>query len=536
MNSTGILVTARKELRGFFLSPVALIFLGVFLLVTCFVFFTQAKFFARNLADVRPLFAWLPLLLVFLVAAVTMRLWSEEQKMGTLEVLMTLPIKTTDLVVGKFIAALALIGVALALTLPLPITVSMLGELDWGPVVGGYVAAVLLASTYVAIGLCVSARTDNQNVALMVTALLCTVLYLVGSDGVAGLLGNRGAEIARALGTGSRFSSIERGVLDVRDLFYYGSLTTFFLVLNVYFLESKRFDRGTSADRAGWRSLVALAGVNVLLGNLWLFPVTQARADLTADGEYSVSDVTAGMLRALPEPLVITGYFSEKTHPLLAPLVPRIRDFLKEYEVRGGANVRVSFVDPTRDKEVEEEINEQYGIKSEPLAAQGRHEQSVVNSYFHILIQYGDAYEVLGFRDLIEVHADDADVQVKLRNLEYDITKSIKKVSEDFQSVESVLARAEGGAKLTAYISKDSLPDEFKEAPARIEKVAAELIEKSGGSFKYEVLDPTKDQGLAQSIAQLYGFRPLATDLFGEGSFYLHLAIEVGNKVSLVFP
>ena len=530
----GILVTARKELRAFFLSPVALIFLGVFLAATCFQFFTGSKFFARNLADVRPMFESLPILLVLLVSAVTMRQWSEEQKMGTLEVLMTLPVRTSDLVVGKFLAALGLIGVALLLTLPLPISVSMMGDLDWGPVIGGYVAAMLLASTYVAIGLCVSALTDNQNLALMGTVIVCSVLYAFGSEQIAGLFGHSGAEIARSLGTGSRFDSIERGVLDVRDLFYYGSLTSFFVLLNVYVLETKRME--SSRSSGAWLTVVMLAALNVVAGNLWLYPVTGARADLTADGEYSISDVTGNMLQGLDEPLVVTGYFSEKTHPLLAPLVPRIRDFLSEYEVRGGENVVVRFIDPTKDEEIENEINDQYGIKAETLAASGRHEQSIVNSYFHVLIQYGSAYEVLGFRDLIEVHADDSSVNVRLRNLEYDITKAIKKVSQDFQSIDAVLARAKDGATLTAYISKGNLPDEYQEVPARLEKVAAELTEKSGGAFKYVAVDPIGDEAVAQKIARDYGFRPLATDLFGEKRFYLHLLLEVGGKASAIFP
>ncbi len=530
----GIRITARKELRAFFLSPVALIFLGVFLAATCFQFFTGAKFFARGLADARPMFESLPILLVLLVAAVTMRQWSEEQKMGTLEVLMTLPVRTADLVLGKFLAALALIAVALLLTLPLPISVSMLGELDWGPVIGGYIAALLLASTYIAIGLCVSALTDNQNLALMGTVVVCAVLYAIGSEDIAGLFGHSGAEIARALGTGSRFDSIERGVLDVRDLFYYGSLTAFFVALNVYVLETKRMESRSS--KRAWLTMVVLTLLNVVAGNAWLYPVTQARADLTADGEYSISDVTENMLRDLDEPLVLTGYFSEKTHHLLAPLVPRIRDFLREYEVRGGENVTVRFIDPTKDEQVEEEINEQYGIKSEPLAASGRHEQSVVNSYFHVLVQYGSAYEVLGFRDLIEVHADDKTLSVRLRNPEYDITKSIKKVSQDFQSIEAVLARAKDGATLTAYVSTANLPKEFEEVPKRLRTVADELIEKSGGTFKYVTQDPAADEALAREIAQKYGFRPMAADLFGENRFYMHLVLEVGGKASLIFP
>src|SRR5512136_1522063 len=170
---------ARKELGTYFGSPLAMIFVGAFLAVTLFVFFWVETFFARNIADVRPLFRWMPVLLLFLVAALTMRQWSEEQRSGTLEVLFTLPVNRVKLVLGKFLAVMALVALALALTLFLPITVAILGNLDWGPVFGGYLAALLLATAYAAIGLFISSRTDNQIVALILTALLCGLFYLV---------------------------------------------------------------------------------------------------------------------------------------------------------------------------------------------------------------------------------------------------------------------------------------------------------------------------------------------------------------------
>ncbi|MFZ4736342.1 MAG: Gldg family protein [Bradymonadia bacterium] len=537
MSTSGILTMARKELRSYFLSPVALIFLALFLVVVLVDFFYYSKFFARNLADVRPLFQSLPFLLVFLVAAVTMRQWSEEQKMGTLEVLLTLPVRTRDLVLGKFLAGMGLVALALALTAPLPITVSLLGQMDWGPVVGGYVAALLLASTYMAIGLCVSSRTDNQVVSLLVTAIICSILYALGSDTVTGFLGNRGAEVARALGSGSRFSSIERGVLDLRDLFYYASLTTFFLTVNGYFLEQKRLDRAEGVKNkrsAALVTLVAAAGANVLMGNLWLAPVSALRADLTRNGDYSVSSVTEDILENLAEPLTISGYFSEKTHPYLAPLVPQIRDFLEEYEIRGQGKVVVEYADPNQDPDLEEELNQQYGIKTFPFQITGRNEASVVNSYFHLLVKYGDEYQVLTFQDLIEVNASESNVELRLRNIEYDITRAIKKVSEGFQSIDAMFARATETARLTAYISADSLPKELAEAPDRVRKVAKEIAEKSSGKFVFDEKDPSKDQALAQELNQKYGLRPMATDLFAKQSFYFYLIFQSGQRIEPV--
>ncbi|MEZ4271795.1 MAG: ABC transporter permease subunit [Myxococcota bacterium] len=235
---------ATKELRGFFKSGIGPIFLAVFLGIVLFTFFWVEQFFVRNIADIRPMFTWLPLLLIFLVAALSMRLWSEEQKLGTLEVLLTLPVPIRHLVLGKFVAGIVLIVLALALTLGLPITVSMMGELDWGPVWGGYIGAVLLASAYLSIGLCVSSLTDNQVVALIGTSLFCAVLYSVGAAPIAGLLGNAGSEILRGIGMGSRFESIGRGVLDLRDIIYYSGFIVFFLLLNTVILESKRWSKG----------------------------------------------------------------------------------------------------------------------------------------------------------------------------------------------------------------------------------------------------------------------------------------------------
>ncbi len=534
-----ILTIVRKELRSYFLSPVALIFLGVFLVATLFIFFTLSKFFARNLADVRPLFNWLPILLVFLVSAITMRQWSEEQKLGTLEILLTLPLKTSHLVLGKFIAGVVLVTLALALTLPLPITVSTLGDLDWGPVVGGYVGALLLASTYMAIGLCVSARTDNQIVSLMVTLVIGGILYLVGSEPVAEFFGNKTGEFLRAVGTGSRFESIERGVLDVRDFVYYGTLTAFFLTLNVYFLELKRMEAqpaDTKSRRPVLMTTVLLAGLNVAACNLWLAPITTARADLTSDQEYTISETTTEILDSLNEPLTITGYFSEKTHPLLAPLVPRIRDFLKEYEVQGDGNVSITFVNPSSDEEIEEEINERYGISSVPFRVSGRNEQAVVNSYFHILIEYGDEHKVLSFADLIEFHADDTDITVRLRNLEYDISRAIRGVSQGFQSLESVLATTDAKIKITGYISPTTLPAELKAVPQRLEKAIAEVRTKSGGRVSYSSIDPMTDVKLQERINQEYGFRPLASDLYSNSRFWCYLLVESGDKRYPVFP
>jgi ABC-2 type transport system permease protein len=528
------LAIARKELSTYFGSPMALIFIGVFLAVTLFVFFWAEPFFARGIADVRPLFTWMPVLMIFLVAALTMRQWSEEQRSGTLEVLMTLPISKVQLVLGKFLAVMALVAIALALTLFLPITVSLIGPLDWGPVIGGYLAALLMAAAYAAIGLFISSRTDNQLVALILTVLVCGIFYAIGSRGVTDFAPASLRDVMTAVGAGSRFESIERGVIDLRDLAYYVSLSGIFLVLNVLSLDSKRWSRGprSAPYRRGMILTSALVIANLVLLNLWLFPLNQLRADVTSQQEYSLSSATKGLLAGLNEPLTIRAYVSEKTHPLLEPLKPQLEDLLAEYEIAGHGKVVAEVIDPTKDPDQEQEANQTYGIQATPFQVAGRYETSVINSYFDILIRYGDQNEVLNFRDLIEVsQRRDGTTDVHFRNLEYDLTRAAKKAVYGFQSIDTLLASLREPVKLTLYATEASLPAELKDAPATIRMVAEDLASKSGGKFTFEMVDPDAAgaQVTRQQLIDTYKLRPIAASLFSDASYYMDMILTTGG-------
>jgi ABC-2 type transport system permease protein len=535
---------SRKELRAYFLSPVALLFLATFLVVTLFMFFWKESFFTRNIADVRPLFSWLPVLLVFLCSALTMRLWSEEQKMGTIEVLLTLPVKPAKLVFGKFLAALELVAIALLLTLPIPLTVSLIGDIDWGPVVGGYIGALLLAAAYISIGLCVSASTDNQIVALIGSVALCGLFYVVGSDGITSLVGIQGTEILQSIGTGARFESIRRGVLDLRDLVYYGALTVTFLVINTVIIESKGWSKGpaTAPLRHGRKVMVALVAANAIGINILLAPITGLRIDMTENKEYSISPVTKQMVRGLPEPLLIRGYFSQRAHPLLDPLVPRIRDVIQEYGVVSNGKVRAEFVDPQDSEEDEKEANSLYGIKSFPFQVQSRHQRSVANAYFSVLVQYGDEHEVLNFDDLIEVQVSGSqDVEVRLRNLEYDLTRAIKKVAYGFQTLDAVFAGLGKDAEFTAFITPESLPENYQDLPGRLETALQEIQAQSGGKFKYSVVNPDAPgaEETRETLERKYGFEPYAKSLIVQDPkdlFFAHMLLKVGDKYERILP
>ena len=386
-----VLRIAAKETAIFFASPVAYLFLATFAAVTLFVFFWGAAFFARNIADVRPLFEWMPILLIFLASALTMRMWSEERRSGTLEYVHAQPVPLWHFILGKFLACLGLLLVALLITLPLPVTVALLGDLDWGPVGAGYLATFLLGAAYLSMGLFVSARSDNQIVSLISAAALCGVFYLLGTSTITDFFGVQAAQWLRQLGTGARFESITRGVIDLRDLYYYLSLVAVFLVLNALVLERERWSGAARAGgHGGARLLAGLLIANALAGNLWLGQLKGLRVDVTEGRLYSISEATGNYLRQLREPLLIRGYFSARTHPLLAPLVPQLEDLLKEYEIAGDGKLRLEIIDPAQWPELEEEANRQFDIRPVPFQVADRYQASIVSSYFNILVQYGD--------------------------------------------------------------------------------------------------------------------------------------------------
>jgi gliding motility-associated transport system permease protein/gliding motility-associatede transport system auxiliary component len=526
---------AQKEVLLFFASPVAWLFLASFAAVTLFVFFWVESFFARNIADIRPLFEWMPILLVFLSAALTMRMWSEERRTGTLEHILTQPVSLWHFVAGKFRACFVLLLLALVATVPLPVCVALMADLDWGPVVAAYVATCLLGATYLSIGLFISSRTDNPIVSLMGTVAVCGLLYLVGSPAITDFFDNRVGETLRLLGSGARFESITRGVIDARDLFYYLSLTIAFLGLNVYSLEKQRWARGRATPRHRyWRSSTLLLLANLIVANIWLAGIDKLRLDMTQGKLYSISQPTHEFLAQLQEPLLIRGYFSAKTHPLLSPLAPQLRDLMKEYEVAGKGKVRVQFIDPADHPDLEQEANERYGIHATPFQIADRHQSALVNSYFNILVQYGSEHETLGFSDLIEVRtAPNATAEVLLRNPEYDITRAIKDVMYNYRMGGSLFEGIAEPVEFIAYVSADErLPEPLLNYKRSISAQLEAAVAKSGGKFSVRFIEPeARDGAIARQIADEWGFRPMVSALDDEREFYFYLTLADPHQV-----
>ncbi|HEX8776524.1 MAG TPA: ABC transporter permease subunit [Rhodanobacter sp.] len=234
----------RRELRSFFVTPMAYVFLVIFLVLAGILTFYTGDFYERGQADLQPFFVVHPWLYLILVPAVTMRMWAEEAKGGTLELLLSLPLTLWQAMLGKFLAAWLFIGLALALTFPIWLTVNYLGSPDNGVIFAGYLGSWLMAGSFVAIGACLSALTRSQVVAFVLTAPVCVLLILAGQpqvlDFFSGPLPRRLINALAYLSMLRHFEAIARGVLDLRDLAYFVLSIVGWLVAGVLLLELKR--------------------------------------------------------------------------------------------------------------------------------------------------------------------------------------------------------------------------------------------------------------------------------------------------------
>lgn len=239
-----IWTVAKRELVGYFASPVAYVFIVIYLLLNGFFTFMLGGFFERGEASLNAFFVWHPWLYLFLVPAAGMRLWSEERRQGTMELLLTMPITAWQAIVGKFVASWAFLILALALTFPVVVTVNYLGNPDMGAVFAGYVGSVLLAGAYLAVTCMTSAMTRNQVISFILSVVICFFLILAGWEPVTNLLVRWAPEwlvsTVASFSVMPHFASFQRGVVDFRDILFFASLTVFPLFITGVILRNLR--------------------------------------------------------------------------------------------------------------------------------------------------------------------------------------------------------------------------------------------------------------------------------------------------------
>lgn len=244
MNS--VMAVMRRELKSYFLTPVAYVFIVIFLILSNTFTFYLGNFYERSQADLMPFFNFHPWLYLFLVPALSMRLWAEERKSGSIELLMTLPIELWQAVLGKYLAAWLFTALALALTFPIWITVNYLGDPDNGVILAAYIGSLLMAGGFLAVGSCISAATKNQVIAFILSVVACFVLLLAGFSMVLDLFSAWApqalVDTIASLSFLTHFASISKGVIDVRDLVYFALLIGVMLYANAIVLELKKAD------------------------------------------------------------------------------------------------------------------------------------------------------------------------------------------------------------------------------------------------------------------------------------------------------
>ena len=243
---SGTINVMRREFSGYFATPVAYVFLVIFLVMTGIFTFYLGGFYERGFADLDPFFRFHPWLYLFLVPAISMRLWAEERRLGTIELLFTLPLTTIEAVMGKFLAAWLFIGLALMLTLPIWVTVNYLGAPDNGVILAAYLGSWLMAGGFLAIGSCMSALTHNQVVAFILSVVVCFLFLLSGLPMVMNLFTGWAPQILldgiASLSFLKHFADISKGVIDLRDLVYFALMIGFWLLANVLILDMKKAD------------------------------------------------------------------------------------------------------------------------------------------------------------------------------------------------------------------------------------------------------------------------------------------------------
>jgi ABC-2 type transport system permease protein len=239
-----ILTIAKRELTGYFASPIAYVFIVIFLLLSGFFTFMVAGFFERGQANLLPFFDWHPWLYLFLVPAVGMRMWSEERRLGTIELLLTMPITPWQAIVGKFLASWLVLALALALTFPIVITVNYLGHPDNGVILASYIGSLLLSGAYLSVSAMTSAMTRNQVVSFIVSVVICLFLILAGWPPVTNLLTQWASpwlvETIAAFSVMTHFDSIQKGVIDSRDVLFFLSLIVFCLFTTSVIIRAHR--------------------------------------------------------------------------------------------------------------------------------------------------------------------------------------------------------------------------------------------------------------------------------------------------------
>lgn len=495
----------RRELAAFFTNPAAYIVTAIFLVATGIFFFST--FFINGRADLRNFFGLLPIMLSLFVPALTMRLFSEELRSGSIETLMTLPVTSAQVVLGKFLAAFLTSAAMLVPTFFYVVTACVFGKVDFGPIIGGYFGALFLCALYSAIGVFSSALTKNQIIAFFTALALSFALTLFGT-----LLIFLPAPLVRFfswLSVTTHFQQISRGIADTRDVIYFASLVSVFLLLTQQKFAVKK-NRDEKIDCSIFFVILILA--NLVGAHAFL------RADLTSGKMYSISSASKELVKNLQEPMSVNVFFSSDLPAPYNSVDQYLRDILVEY--KSAANKNFSYKIFDMNKSENEDVARSYGISQIQVQKVETTEVSAKAVWMGIAITYGDDIKIFNSID-------------SMAGLEYRLTTAMSKMI----STSDALAQLDKGLTVKLFPASE-LADAGISNLERLEQIVSEAInslnQKFSGKIDLQVENSSSDE--AKQISERYGIQLVTfqDEDGGEKNAVLGIVVELGeNFVSI---
>jgi ABC-type uncharacterized transport system involved in gliding motility auxiliary subunit/ABC-type transport system involved in multi-copper enzyme maturation permease subunit len=420
---------ARRELKVLFDHPTGYILLVVFVGVNDFLFFRQAELY--GVATLRPMLDLLPWMLLFLVPAVTMRALAEDARSGTLEVVLAQPLTELELLLGKYLGQVLFLFIALGLTFFLPLGLALGADLHWGVVFAQYLGAAFLVLGLAGVGVWASSVTRNQITSFMLAVAVTFALILVGLDPLLVGLPPRLGAIAQVMGVLSHFTSIGRGLIDLRDLAYFTSLAAAFLSLAYLSLLRRKLSPGGEAARR-LKLGVGLLVAGAVLVSLALQRVS-LRFDLTPGNAYTLAPATRQLARSVPDLVTIKLFASRELPPEVGFLRRDVDDLLRDYRAAGRGNVRLVVRDPSRDSAAVTEARS-LGIPPVQFNVVGQSELQVKEGWLGIAVQHAGATKIIPF-----VRETD--------DLEYRLTSEIRALTQASRPAVGFLVAPDPGAE-----------------------------------------------------------------------------------------
>ncbi|MBN1871285.1 MAG: Gldg family protein [Candidatus Omnitrophica bacterium] len=393
-----IITIFKREIKAYFNSPIAYIFIIVFLLISAGLF--MAQFFLIQKADMRGFFYNLPLILCIFIPAITMRLWAEDRRGNTMELLLTFPMNTYELVLGKFLAGLVFYMTALLSTLTIPVMMAVLGNPDMGAVACQYLGAILAGALFLSIGIFISGFSKDQIVAFIIAMITCFTLFFVGIDftvaSIDGWIPGFGSFLKSSLAMINRYDTLHRGIIDIASVIYFVFGSAIFLMLNSFWLESRLRPKAKSIFTAACAISI---GIFTIL-NFLLQDMSIGRLDCTEGKIYTVSPATKQILKSLEAPVTVKLYVSpqEKMPSMMKTFERDVRDKLSELKVASGGNLqyKVFHMEPTNvdsEEESMEKTIERKGIRPFQIQTIEADEVVVKLIYSSIAIAYKEKPE-----------------------------------------------------------------------------------------------------------------------------------------------